>query len=185
MTHKELVKAAYRWVLGSTSCGMAIRELASGARNGEYPDVIGFGAGMSVLVECKASRSDFFADRKKLFRQYPEMGMGTYRFYCCPTGLLTVEDLPEKWGLIYVNEKGKNRTIFNPYNGNKSDYSNVWSNGFVANIRAEQGIMYSVLRRLHKSGHVESIYRNGYEDVEDLRQESLLTTPEALANEKR
>ena len=159
LTHDDLVRSAYRWVLKATSCGMAIRELSSAATNGEYPDVIGFGAGMSVLVECKTSRADFMADKKKPFRQFPELGMGKYRFYCCPTGLLTVEDLPEMWGLIYIDQKGKYLTIFNPYNGNRSEYSNIWSGGFNPNIHAEQGVMYSVLRRLHKLGAIEAIYK--------------------------
>ncbi len=158
-THKELVNAAYRWVLGSASCGVAIRELYTACSNGERPDVIGFGTRGSVLIECKMSRADFFADKKKRFRIYPELGMGRFRFYCCPTGLLKPEDLPENWGLLYVNEKGKCRSVFNPYNGNKSDYSNIWSGGFTPNERAESGIMYSVLRRLHVSGHIETIYR--------------------------
>lgn len=147
MTHKELVDAAHRWVLNSAKCGVAYKETYTNCSNGEYPDVIGFGGRGSVLIECKTSRSDFFADKKKLFRMYPELGMGTYRFYCCPTGLLTVADLPPNWGLVYVNDKGRCRTAFNPYNGNKSDYSNIWSGGFTSNLKAENGFMYSILRR--------------------------------------
>lgn len=138
MTHQELVQSAYRWVLKATSCGMAVRELTTAATNGEYPDVLGFGSGMSVLVECKVSRSDFLADKRKPFRQQPQLGMGTYRFYCCPTDLIRETDLPPNWGLIYVDEKGKSQTVYNPYNGNRSDYSNIWSGGFKPNIEAER-----------------------------------------------
>src|ERR1700743_1391059 len=107
LTHSELVQIAYRWVLKNGSCGVAFKELVTLGSN-EIPDVIGFGAWEhSVLIECKVSRSDFLADKHKSFRKEPHLGMGNQRFYCCPTGLIKVEELPEGWGLIYVNEKGK------------------------------------------------------------------------------
>jgi hypothetical protein len=60
MTHKEIVDKAYTWVLKNSSCGIAFKEFYSAACNGEYPDVIGFGAwGHSIVIECKVSRSDF------------------------------------------------------------------------------------------------------------------------------
>jgi hypothetical protein len=51
-------------------------------------------------VECKISRSDFFADRYKSFRQNPEMGLGCERFYLTPRGLVEPEELPKRWGLL-------------------------------------------------------------------------------------
>lgn len=153
--HRKLVEAAYRWVLKNSSCGVAFKELNTNACNGEYPDVIGFGAwGHSVLIECKTSRSDFHADKKKSFRKNPSLGMGTQRFYCCPTGLLKIEDLPEGWGLIYVNEKLKPKCVHNPYKGNIGERHN----GFEKNIKAEHGLMYSALRRLHLRGRIDEIY---------------------------
>lgn len=65
----------------------------------EIPDVIGFHRGLSTLVECKTSRSDFAADAKKPFRRHPETGMGYHRWYFAPRGLLDPAELPEKWGL--------------------------------------------------------------------------------------
>lgn len=153
--HRKLVEAAYRWVLKNSSCGVAFKELNTNACNGEYPDVIGFGAwGHSVLIECKTSRSDFHADKKKSFRKTPSLGMGTQRFYCCPTGLLKIEDLPEGWGLIYVNEKLKPKCVHSPYKGNIGERHN----GFEKNIKAEHGLMYSALRRLHLRGRIDEIY---------------------------
>lgn len=153
--HRKLVEAAYRWILKNSSCGVAFKELNTNACNGEYPDVIGFGAwGHSVLIECKTSRSDFHADKKKSFRKTPALGMGTQRFYCCPTGLLKVEDLPEGWGLIYVSEKLKPKCVHSPYKGNIGERHN----GFEKNIKAEHGLMYSALRRLHLRGRIDEIY---------------------------
>lgn len=157
MSHDQLVESAYKWVLKRGSCGVAFKELHTNACNGEYPDVIGFGAwGHSVLIECKISRTDFYADKKKSFRQKPQMGMGTQRFYCCPTGLLKAEDLPEGWGLLYVNEKFKAECVYNPYNGRPDDCYE----GFEKNIKAEHGLMYSALRRLHLRGRIDEIYES-------------------------
>ncbi len=65
---------------------------------GEHPDALGFRNGASCLIEVKCSRSDFLADRKKVFRAEPEKGMGDWRFYLCEPGVITVDDLPAGWG---------------------------------------------------------------------------------------
>ena len=54
----------------------------------------------SVVVECKISRADFFADREKPFRKNPELAMGCERFYLAPQGLIAAHELPAKWGLL-------------------------------------------------------------------------------------
>ena len=65
------------------------------------PDAIGWKrACHSVVVECKISRADFFADQEKPFRQKPELGLGCERFYLTPAGLLHPEELPRGWGLL-------------------------------------------------------------------------------------
>ena len=53
-----------------------------------------------MLVECKITRSDFLADREKPFRQNPERGVGSERFYLTPPALLKLEELPAGWGLL-------------------------------------------------------------------------------------
>lgn len=149
MTHKALVCAAHKWVLKNTSCGVAIKELSTSALNGEYPDVIAFGAGgHSILIECKSSRADFHADKKKKFRINPETGMGSQRFYCCPENLIDTAEIPEGWGLLYVDEKSKVTCIHQPYKGNIGERKP----NFQKHIIAEHGLMYSVLRRLQKKG---------------------------------
>jgi hypothetical protein len=144
MTHTELVKIAERWLIGSRKCGAVLAELVTLGM--ETPDAIGFRDGTSTLIECKTSRSDFLADAKKLFRRNPWMGMGTYRFYLCPAGVITAQDLPEKWGLIWVNDAGKARQHIGPK-------GNIWSSQqefhhAEKNIQAEQQILVSALRRL-------------------------------------
>lgn len=154
MTHQELVKIAERWLLGTKKCSFAFTELVCLATS-EIPDAIGFQGGESFLVECKVSRADFLSDAKKLFRRNPWMGMGVFRYYLCPAGIIQPTDLPEKWGLIWVNEKGKPRQIVGPK-------GNVWSTQqdfrHERNMQAEMGLMASALRRLHLRGVLPMIY---------------------------
>jgi hypothetical protein len=153
--HTELVDMAYEWVLKSTSCGCAFKELNSLACNGEYPDVIGFGSGgHSVLVECKVSRNDFVKDKCKSFRMSPNLGMGTQRYYLCPRNVIQIEDLPKGWGLIWA-VKSKPKVIYSPYKGNIGERHE----GFNKNMKAEHGLMYSVLRRLHLRGLINEMYK--------------------------
>jgi len=153
LTHKDLVEIGYKWVM--SRCGVAFKELNAATGNGEIPDVIGFNSGESFLIECKATRNDFLSDKKKSFRMRPETGMGKFRFYLCRKGLITLGDLPENWGLIYVNENGKAKCVYNPY-GRGNIYSN-W-NCFQRDILAEQRLMYSALRRLQLRGRINEIY---------------------------
>lgn len=156
LTHKDLVNAAYRWCSKNASCGVVFKELYS--ISGEIPDVIGFGGwGHSVLIECKTSRSDFFAEFKKPHR-INGRGMGKYRLFCVPTGLIKESELPEKWGLIYVNDSMKTTAIVNPF---RQPYPEkfTWSfNDFDSD--SERHIMYSALRRLHLRGHTKEIYNS-------------------------
>lgn len=156
MTHREVVDIAYRWLLKSGSVGFAFKELKS--YDNQIPDVIGFGSWSSILIECKVSRSDFFADRKKPHHQ---SGMGNFRYYCCPAGLLKAEELPEKWGLIYVDEKGKCKAVRIVHREYEIiDDKVVYTNRFSADHEAEKRIMYTALRRLHLRGNWNTIYEN-------------------------
>ncbi len=149
LNHAQLVKAAYEWVMKGR-WGVAFYEFKTYACNGEIPDVIGFCSGPSVIVECKASRSDFFADRGKMFRQHPEQGMGDWRYYCCPEGLIQKEELPNGWGLLYVNPDYKVKAVHRPMIEVSTEYG-IREDHYVfeKNIRAEHGLMYSAQRAAH------------------------------------
>lgn len=160
-THKDIVEIAYKWVLKNASCGVAFKELSCVA-TGEIADVIGFGAwDRSVLVEVKTSRSDFLADKKKSFRIESHKGMGSVRYYCCPKGLIGKDELPTGWGLLYVDELGKCRSVHMPMiphpnfphlQNYKVEYIHE------RNKDGELGLMYSALRRLHLRGRIDEIY---------------------------
>lgn len=98
MTHADLVHAAHHWAWNTLRCHAVLAEC--GAALVEIPDVIAWGSsGYSIVVECKATRADFLADRKKFFRLRPESGMGAERWFFTPKGLIDPAELPERWGL--------------------------------------------------------------------------------------
>lgn len=102
-SHRELVKRAGAWLRNRKNCGVVMEELAT--QNNETPDAIGFyGAGGSILVECKTSRSDYLADKNKIFRRFDEMGMGDARYFAAPKGIIRPDELLEGWGLLEVGE---------------------------------------------------------------------------------
>ncbi|WP_215807145.1 hypothetical protein [Aeromonas jandaei] len=113
MTHTRLSEIACAWLkrpIGNKgpACQIAMIEVG-GLYGGERADAWGYRWGYnggSVLVEVKVSRSDFLADAKKPHRNGEVLGMGTYRYYMCPEGIITLDDLPYGWGLLWVNNRG-------------------------------------------------------------------------------
>jgi len=133
MTHSELIEIGARW-LYNKNYKVVLKELVTCTH--EQPDIIGFcPTGFSFLLEAKASRADFLADKKKHFRYYPHTGMGKYRSFICPKDLIKPDELPENWGLIYVNN-GKSRQIIKP-----KPFPEF-------NLRAEQTLLISFARRV-------------------------------------
>ena len=137
LTHSDLVKKGIKWIRSQNgknwNAPISFGEVVSAGM--ETPDVMGFSSSSSTLIECKVSKSDFNRDKKKMFRSIPQKGMGNYRLYMCPTGLISEEELPDSWGLIYVSDGGKANLIVKP----KSQY---------CNLQAEHAYMYSIMRRI-------------------------------------
>jgi hypothetical protein len=103
MTHAKLVAMAVCW-LRRYRCGVVLSEQA--CVSGEMPDAIGWkGRCHSVVVECKASRPDFLADRAKPWRQNPETGVGAERYYLAPAGMISLDELPAGWGLLEARSR--------------------------------------------------------------------------------
>jgi hypothetical protein len=132
VTHDLLILCARYWLENTAGAKVALTEFAGGAVGGarrsrrsnkEIPDAIGWlRSGISLLIECKASRGDFLSDAVKPSRRSgkagvsggPEPsnaeppikpprkteGLGAYRFYLAPSGLLHPDELPEGWGLL-------------------------------------------------------------------------------------
>lgn len=95
LSHDELVSRAVRWLERSCHC-----ELVFGERwtTREIPDAIGWKRGVSIVLECKISTDDFYADRRKPWRL--KRGLGLLRYYLTPPRLLCESRLPACWGLL-------------------------------------------------------------------------------------
>jgi hypothetical protein len=121
-SHKALCDLAVNWLQrpysrGGPGCSIAISEAPSGWV-GEIPDAFGVRAAGhqdgTVVVEVKTSRSDFLADKRKPHRSGDVLGLGRWRYYMCPQNLIKPEELPEKWGLLYVTARGGVKPIVGP-----------------------------------------------------------------------
>jgi len=153
-THSELVDLGHKYLMKTIKCSFAIKEISSVAI--EIPDVIGFmiGSPATLLIECKTSRSDFMADKKKEFRKYSRYGMGIFRSFLCEPGVINVEDLPRGWGLLYVKNGRIRRVCGFKRNG-------VYANREFTcdrNLQAEWFLMGSCLRRMEIRDHLKDIY---------------------------
>lgn len=110
-THADLVQRAVKWLRSFHKCSHAYGEFVAAVQY--IPDAIGWRNQFSILVECKRSRSDFFADRKKLIHHNPDAYPGEERWYLTPPGLVTADEVPEGWYLAEADEK-RVRVITHP-----------------------------------------------------------------------
>ncbi|CAE6841534.1 hypothetical protein [Paraburkholderia aspalathi] len=123
--------------------------VAAGSR--EQPDVIGFRTVCSALIEVKISRGDFLADALKPERQILGSGLGVYRFYLCPQGLIEADELPPKWGLLYA--AGPTvlevvRPLGNIWPGPGEAIGNWADFQHTPDAAKERAILFSIARRL-------------------------------------
>jgi hypothetical protein len=144
MTHAHLVEKAVRW-LRWYRCGVVLSEQA--CVSGEMPDAIGWKqACHSVLVECKVTRPDFLADRAKPFRQKPDKGVGSERFYLTPASLVALEELPAGWGLLEIR-RGRIEMV-------QGSAKNLRT---AAGFRCEMNLLLASLRRVEVRIEPQSI----------------------------
>lgn len=146
VNHQELIKRAEHWLLKTIGCGFVLSDLTSCNHSGETPDAIGWRFAQSYLVECKTSRADYFADKKKIFRFDYKQGMGNHRYYMVPPGLIKPDEIRDRWGLLYVYEK-QVRII------RQAEFINRRHSCY-----QEIPLLCSALRRVHLRGDLEKIY---------------------------
>jgi len=133
-THGELIQIASKWL--QQKCSIIITELVTYA--GEIPDVIGFNHYQSILIECKTTRKDFFADQKKGIRKN-NIGMGNYKYYLCPKGLIQQNEIHnDYWGLLEVSPNKKVTITMVPY---------ICSDD-IKNLKMERSLLVSAIRRI-------------------------------------
>ena len=150
--HGELVLRADKW-LQSQGFTVTLRDgFSAWTTYGEKPDAIGWRDYYSCLIECKSTRADFLADRKKQFRAEPHLGMGDWRFYMCPPGVIHVDDLPDSWGLLYCHPRKVEKVHGYPPAGR-------WDcMPFSGNKRSETMMLRSALRRFQVRGMFDVVY---------------------------
>jgi hypothetical protein len=144
-SHADLVARAASW-LKAKGCGVVLTELVT--VQSETPDAIGWrdAGASSYLIECKTSRSDFHADKRKGHRRGDVPALGRFRYFLCPPGLIKPEELPPRWGLLYAHPRkvelvhGRNPTCWH------TDLIAQFSHD--VNQPGELRLMYSALNRL-------------------------------------
>ncbi len=145
--HENLCMKGVAWLKRNGFGVAAANVWAFGSR--ERVDCIGFRHNCSVLLEAKVSRSDFKADIKKPERQCG--GAGTYRAYISPAGLISVSELPERWGLLEL--VGRSLTMRHGPTGNLWPGFNEAANtpwmtfAHDIDMKAERGLLFSLARR--------------------------------------
>ncbi|ENG7912661.1 hypothetical protein R4575_18055 [Acinetobacter baumannii] len=151
-THHDLVQIASKWAERVLKFPIVASELRCGGSR-EIPDVIAFRADSSLIIECKTSINDFRKDFVKPERNGQRVGVGNYRIYCAPIGVIPIDKVPQSWGLIEVGNKGKVQlTRFkqgNLYHSNKSleEYRNSDCFFHQSDLEIERAFLYSILRR--------------------------------------
>lgn len=161
-SHRDLCLIAHKILKTKLKATIAIYE-PKGIK--ENPDAIGWkyinGTRYegSILIECKTSRGDFRNDFKKSFRINPDDGIGNWRYYLVPEGLITVEELPEKWGLIEVNSRGHTKIIKDVSSTNSLKMKNKFK---VFNIENERFLLTRWLNRIGDCDKTSLLIRELY-----------------------
>ena len=142
MKHKELVEHAKFWLIRSKQCNPVFTEKGS-VNFSEMPDAIGFTAHLSIVLECKISKSDLRADKKKPHRQ--NGGLGNLRYYFMPLSLYEeCKDYDWKgWGVVTITSK--HGTIVRQVRG-------LDSKEFESNIKNERDFLRSRVLEIQRFG---------------------------------
>lgn len=153
-SHQDLVFRGEKW-LYAIGCKVVIRD-GFKSRTKEIPDVIGWRNRTSILIEVKTNRADFLSDKNKPFRSNSSKGMGDWRFYLTPKGLINVCELPPGWGLLEATPKTILKTFGYPE-------FNRWSaKPFDGSKQDETVMLTAALHRMKIKGYLDSIYDKRY-----------------------
>ena len=104
LTHRQLCEIGAKWLVNVNNwifrCQYAAVELVSSAM--ENPDVFGLRHDKPILIEVKVSKSDFKRDAFKRHKNLTD-GMGATRYFLCPKGVISKEDITNGWGLLWYD----------------------------------------------------------------------------------
>lgn len=155
MTHAVLVEAGKSWIR-RIGFPIVASELMTHVTP-EIPDIVGYRSTSSIVIEVKVSRSDFRRDARKAHRSAG--GLGLYRFYLCPAGVIDPSELPERWGLLYA--EGRSIALVRGPRGNLwpsygaasaglSSYDEWLSWQHPVDMIKEIGVLCSIARRTER-----------------------------------
>lgn len=161
MTHDHLVEKASNFLKYKKNCSVVLKEFCAATKGGENPDVLGWKGGTSYMVECKTSRSDFLADRKKNCRKFNpnneywnRYGVGVYRYYFMPTGLVDPDEIPDNWGLVYLDGRSYTEVISSDISYHAKDKINDearYNEPTMESLKNEILTLTSLVRRLSEN----------------------------------
>lgn len=152
LTHEQCAYIAATWLSNRTAmcdyrCKVILVEMVgyqSFLIDAELPDVLGvWSNSLTINIECKVSRSDFLADKNKK-HNHP---IGNYKFYACPYGMIKEEEVPDGYGLLYVNGRGGKLIKEPTYIDNAEDITSMLADVIVNGCNA------GVLKSEHKKRH--------------------------------
>lgn len=72
----------------------------------------------STVIEVKVSHADFIKDQKKFSRLNEKYSMGNFRYYLCPTDIISKDEVPSGWGLLFFDGKRITKVLQSPYREN-------------------------------------------------------------------
>lgn len=173
ISHADLVAIGAGWVKRARSRGgpgsdIVLTEPGAGFGQ-ESPDVIGWKLtgpdGGSVLIEAKASRSDFLADIKKVHREGD--GLGNWRYYLCPDDLIQPEECPAGWGLLYAGPRRRVRVVagahLDTHYSRRTEALRQWR--INADLEAERYLLVAWLRRVESPEATNRLIRLARHDA--------------------
>lgn len=120
--------------------------------NGFEADLLHIKDNLLFEYEIKISRADFFKDfEKKDKHEKMQAGKMANRFYfVVPTCLVKISEVPEMYGLIYVNEQGK----LTPIKRAKELHKNLVGANFYANLA--RNLMFRLHNEKVKIGNLKN-----------------------------
>lgn len=166
LSHSQLVSIAVRFLKKS---GYKYIQTESALLH-ESPDALGLKSDKTLLIECKATRGDFLADKKKSFRLNPETGVGSNRMYLANPGIIKPEELPQKWELY---EALSENTIIRVFpTDDIISFFGEWDTCRFSdrNFRAEYHFLYNCVNSEYRS-HVLDNYEVGRLKIESVPNE--------------
>jgi hypothetical protein len=140
MTHTDLINVGAKWLNKDApnilykSQFVATEIACSGSA--EIPDILGLRPQGNILIEVKISVADFKRDSAKKCRNPETLQLGLKRFYLAPEGLISLDLIPEKWGLL---EWDGRQIVIKKH-----------SEEFKEDMKAINFVYYSILRRTNK-----------------------------------